>query len=189
MTNITQSQAAESEWCRNWPLVLAAMVGVSFITIPTATLGLFMAPLNAAFGWSRTEISAGLTIFALINLPLMPLAGMLVDKFGARRLALPGLVLCSLAFAAFALLNGSLVHWLASWVVFTLLSLTVGMVVWTTAVSSTFGKSRGLALALVLCGAAIAQALAPIVARWVIDNHGWRAGYVALAAGCAMFSP
>lgn len=161
-------------------MVLAAMVGVSFAMIPTLTLGLFMAPLQAEFGWTRTEISAGLTVFSLVNLPLVPLAGILVDRYGSRRLALPGLVLSSFAFSAFGLLNGSLVQWFGTWLLFTVVALAINIMVWTTAVSSAFTKSRGMAIALVLSGSALSQAIAPTASRWLIDEIGWRGAYFAL---------
>lgn len=186
MTELSRTApAAQGEWSRNWTMVLAALVGVSFASIPTMTLGMFMEPLQAEFGWTRTEISAGLTVFALANLPLMPLAGMLVDRFGARRVALPGLVLAGLAFAAFGLMRDSLVQWFATWILYTLVSLAVSMPVWTTAVSSAFTGSRGMAIAIVLCGSGVGQALGPVASRWLIDGFGWRVGYVALALAWA----
>lgn len=173
----------QSEWRRNGLMLLAGMVGYSFFTVPTATLGLFMAPLQAEFGWSRTEVAAGFTLFALVTIPLLPFMGMAVDRYGARRLALPGLALTSAVFAAFGLSSGSMLQWFATWVLFALVSLLTSMVVWTSAVSGAFGKNRGMALALLLSGSAIAQALAPATASWLIDSFGWRAAYVSLAVG------
>lgn len=184
MTSATSSRAvAAAEWRSNWPMVLSALVGVSFVSIPPATLGLFMEPLQNEFGWTRTQISGGMTVLALVSLPLMPLAGALVDRAGARRVALPGLVLSGLAFAAFGLQGGSLAQWFATWVAFTLASLLIGLLVWTSAVSTAFQAGRGLALALVLCGAALALTLAPLVSRELIDAVGWRTAYFAIAAG------
>jgi MFS family permease len=189
MTELSRTApAVEGEWRRNWTMVLAALVGVSFATIPTMTLGMFMEPLQAEFGWTRTQISAGLTVFALANLPLMPLAGVLVDRFGARRVALPGLVLAGLAFAAFGLMRDSLAQWFATWILYTLVSLAVSMPVWTTAVSSAFTGNRGMAIAIVLCGSGLGQALGPVASRWLIDGFGWRVGYVALAPSCSRCS-
>jgi hypothetical protein len=41
-----------------------------------------MEPLQNEFAWSRTEVSIGLTLFALVSLPLTPFAGLLVDRLG-----------------------------------------------------------------------------------------------------------
>jgi predicted MFS family arabinose efflux permease len=175
--------AAAQEWRAYGLLVLAAMAGVSLGTIPTATLGLFMAPLQNEFGWSRTEISLGLTIFALVGLPLAPFGGVLVDKFGARRIAIPGLALSAAIFAGFSLLTGAYVQWLLFWVLYTFASIGTRTLVWNSAVSAVFVASRGLAIAAVLCGTALATSLAPSVAHWLIQHWGWRGGYLGLGIG------
>lgn len=58
-----------------------------------------------------------------------------------------------------------------------------GTPVWTTAVTGAFSAGRGLALAVTLCGTAIAQTLSPITAQWLISTRGWRTAYVAMGLG------
>ncbi|MCB2072183.1 MAG: MFS transporter [Novosphingobium sp.] len=175
--------SAGQEWRTNWLLVLSGMIGISIGTIPSATLGLFMEPLNQEFGWSRTQISAGLTVFAIVSLPLTPFAGMLVDRFGPRRVAVPGVAISAAVFAMFAFLTGSTLQWLFIWFLYTLASLLTRSLVWNSAISGAFSTSRGLAIAVLLCGTAMAMSLSPIVARWLIDSFGWRIGYLGLGFG------
>lgn len=168
---------AASEWREHWPLVLASMAGLSFAAIASASMGLFMEPLERDFGWSRAEVSAGLSIYALVAVPLSPFVGALIDRWGARRLAIPGMTLTAAAFAGFSLANGSTIQWLGLWTIYSVLALAIRNTVWTTAVSSVFDTARGLALALTLSGSAIAQILAPVAAQQLIDNLGWRDAY------------
>ncbi|PEQ11815.1 hypothetical protein B2G71_15345 [Novosphingobium sp. PC22D] len=177
--------SAREEWRANWPMVVAAMAGLSFASIPAATLGLFIAPLEQRFGWTRAEISFGMTIFALVSLPLAPFAGALVDRIGGRRVGLPGVAASGLAFAAFALLGGALVQWLLTWVVYSLAALGIRSVVWNTAISSAFSAGRGLAIAVVLGGLSLSQMAAPPLAEFFIANFGWRSAYLALGLGWA----
>jgi len=181
----TRTPTAAQEWRTHGPMVMAAMIGVSFGTVPTASLGLFMDPLQQEFGWTRTEISLALTIFAVFALPLGPLGGMLVDRFGARRIAIPGLALSGAAFASLSLLTGSYLQWLLTWVLYTCASVGTRTLVWSSAISSAFTTSRGLAIAAILCGSALATSLAPSVTHWLIENHGWRGGYLGLGLGWA----
>jgi MFS family permease len=180
--------SASEEWRHHWPLVLAALVGLSFATLPSATLGLFMQPLSDEFGWSRTEVSIGLSIFALVSLPLTPFAGVLVDRWGARRVALPGLLISGTCFAAFSLMSGTLAQWVLIWVIYTLASLMTRTLVWSSAISKAFVTGRGLALAVILSGTAVATALGPIVTRILIDEAGWRGGYLGLGLGWGGFA-
>ena len=179
---------ASQEWRRYWLLVVAGMFGLSVGTLPTATLGLFMQPLSDEFGWSRTQISVGLTIFALVSMPLTPFAGILVDRFGARRVALPGLLLSGACFAAFGLMSGAYYQWVLIWIAYTLASLMTRTLVWSSSVSAAFSTGRGLALAVMLCGTAIATAVGPTVTRLLIESWGWRGGYIGLGIGWAGFA-
>lgn len=176
-----EARTARQEWRAHWPLVVSAMVGLSFGGVPAATLGLFMDPLNSEFGWSRAQLAAGMTIFAIVVTPLSPFAGALVDKFGTRRIALPGMFLSALAFAAFGLMGSAYAWWIACWVFLALMTLMIRSTVWSRAVSGAFSTSRGMALAVLLCGFAISQATAPLAAHWFIENFGWRSAYALLA--------
>jgi cyanate permease len=65
--------------------------------------------------------------------------------------------------------------------------LAVGVVlvqstVWTSAVAARFDHSRGLAMAVALSGTPITAAVCPILATWLIEGYGWRAGFVGVAA-------
>lgn len=179
----TDALSASQEWRRHWPLVFSAMACLTVGALPTATLGLFMQPLSDEFGWSRTQVSIGLSIFALVSLPLTPFAGMLVDRFGARRVAVPGLLLSGACFAAFGLMSGGYWQWVGIWIAYTLASLGTRSLVFSSAVSGAFSAGRGMALAVLLSGTAITTALAPTITRLLIDEWGWRGGYIGLGLG------
>lgn len=178
-------QQQEQEWARNWALVLTSLVGVSLGTIGIYSAGLFLAPLEAEFGWTRAQVTSGLLIYAAVAVPLSPLVGAAIDRWGARRLAIPGSIATGVTFAAFALGNGSIGLWWASWVLFSLTALSVKTTVWTTAVAAVFTRGRGLALAVALCGTGLASGLMPMLAESLIAGFGWRAAYAAIGLGWA----
>ena len=100
------------EWKRGWRLVLACCIGFSFFSLLTHTMGMFMQPIGKEFGWSRTLLSAGVTISGIATALLSPPFGILIDRFGSRRLALPGIVVTAFAVSLIALANGSAVQWM-----------------------------------------------------------------------------
>ena len=181
MTNTALS--AQQEWRTYWPLVLASMIGFSFHSVTTYSIGLFITPLHNEFGWGRAEITGGLTIAALMTIPLSPVLGIAIDRWGSRRLAIPGLILTAMCISAFSLANGSITQWLALWTIYTIMSLGIKATMWTAAVSSVFSSGRGLALAVTLSGTPIAQILAPPLSHFLIDSYGWRASWVWLGIG------
>lgn len=174
---------AADEWKLGWKLVLASSVGFSFFSIMIGSTGLFMEPLGKEFGWSRTLLSSGPSIATFSTAILGPVFGMLVDRYGTRRLAIPGLVLTIASVASFALLDGSAVLWFALWGLYGVVSVSIKSTAWTTAVLSIFSKSRGLALAITLGGTALTQVLVPPLGNFLIETFGWRAAYVWLALG------
>jgi MFS family permease len=161
------------------------MVGFSFYTVVTYSLGTFIEPLQKQFGWNRTEISFGLTIFGLVMAIGGPPVGAVLDRVGSRRMALTGLIASGAAFAAFSLASGSLTQWFSLWVVFSVCALMIKSTVWSAATSSVFNTSRGLALATMLSGSAVGQTLSPLIANALITGHGWRAAYGWIGFGWA----
>ncbi|CAN7655090.1 MFS transporter [Phenylobacterium sp. LjRoot219] len=180
---MARPETAATEWRAHWPLVLAAMAGFSFHSISTYTTGLFIEPLSREFGWSRAQIAGGLTIPALMTVPFAPVIGACIDRWGTRRLAIPGLLLGIVAIAAFGFADGSIAQWMGLWTFYGLVALAVKSTVWTAAVSSVFTAGRGLALGVVLSGTAVTQILAPPLSQWLIAEVGWRQAYFWLSAG------
>jgi predicted MFS family arabinose efflux permease len=174
---------ARQEWRKYWPLVLAAAFAFSFTSVMTASMGLFIEPWTEEFGWSRTLLSSGMSITSFSTFFLSPLGGVLIDRIGTRRLALPGLALLILTMASLSLLDGSVWMWFAIWTVYAVAALATKSTVWTAGVASTFDAGRGLALGLTLSGSAFAQALTPPLTNFLIDEFGWRMALVWLAGG------
>ncbi|CAN7626305.1 MFS transporter [Phenylobacterium sp. LjRoot219] len=183
MNRSTQVGAAAAEWRAHWPVVLAAMAGFSFYSVGSYTTGLFMEPLAKEFGWGRAQISAGLLVTSLLTIPLSPAVGALIDRWGSRRLAVPGMALAIAAIASFGLANGSVSQWLLLWTIYGVVSLAIKATVWTAATSNAFTSGRGLALGFVLCGSALTQTIAPVLAERLIETFGWRQAYLWLALG------
>jgi MFS family permease len=169
---------------RHWQVVVAAMVGVGFGATGFAfyTLGLFVRPLSQAFGWSRGQISVAALCLQGGLIVTAPFVGLLVDRFGARTIALVSMVGLSLAFAGLAWINGNIFSLYLGWVVLAVLASGTTPVVWTRAITQTFVRQRGLALGLSLAGTGLAAVIGPLVLGPVIIDHGWRGGYLALAA-------
>jgi predicted MFS family arabinose efflux permease len=181
MTGAPMTKAGE--WKRNWTLVVTAALGFSFVSFMTPAAGIFMGPLSNEFGWNRTQLSVGVAIAGMIGMCGSPFFGFLLDRWGARRLALPGIVLTALATAAFSFANGSFIQWVILWIFWGLAALTIHSTTWSTAVASVFQQGRGLALGLTLSGTAMAQVIVPPLTNWLITTQGWRSAYLYLGLG------
>lgn len=179
----TTKMTAAEEWKSGWTLVLASAIGFSFFSVLLAGTGLFMGPLGDEFGWSRTLLSAGPSMATTITAVLSPFYGALIDRFGTRKLALPGLILTTMSVSAFGLATGSSAQWITLWLIFGLMSTTIKSTVWTAAVAGVFVKGRGLAIGVTVAGTALSQTLVPIVGNYLILEFGWRGAFVWLGLG------
>ena len=176
------STAAE-EWRRYWPLVLSAMLGMSFYSLFAYSNQMFIQPLEQEFHWARRDIAFGYSIYALMAFLFGPLIGALLDRVGARRVGLPGLALSALAFAALSLTGSQIWTWFALWFVLAVVGLAVKSTVWTVAVSTAFTHGRAMALSVMLSGSALAQFGGPFFGSWLIHHLGWRHAYIAFGLG------
>jgi len=173
--------AAAREWRAGWTLVLTAMLGYSISSIPAGSTGVMMAPLEQEFGWSRTEIYSGVSLISFIAFAVAPFLGAAIDRLGPKAIALTACALFSAGIAGLALVSGELWQWLAAWAVIGLAAAAMPTV-WLAPIPARFSASRGLAVAVVLSGSGLSTFLVPMIAHALVESHGWRGGYVGLAA-------
>lgn len=177
-----------NEWRQGWKTLLSAFFCYGVGSVYTGMLTLFISPLANEFGWSRTVITAGLLGVAVICLFAMPFVGMLVDRWGSKRVGLPGMVIYCSGIALLGTTSGSVLHWWALWLVVSVGVMLVHIMVWVAAVGRMFDKARGKAMAVMMCGNGAIQAVYPILLNWVIENHGWRAGFFSFGAAGALLA-
>lgn len=175
-------QSAMAEWRRYGIVPIAAGIGYSTMAIQTYGIGPFVAPLEQEFGWSRAQVMAGLTISNSIGFLLNFAVGVLADRLGPRRVAMSGVVVKTGAIALLATATGTLLNWSLLWVLVALGAVLAQANVWASAVASRFDRARGLALAVTLSGSSFCAAIVPVLATWLITDHGWRTAFVGVAA-------
>ncbi len=179
-TAAASNRTAAAEWRSFGLLPLAAALGYATSVLHVYSLGAFIGPLQQEFGWTRAQISAGLTIAALVSAVGCLPVGMLVDRAGPRRVGLIGVLAMCGAFALASTATGDTTNWLALWGVIAIGTFFVQATVWTSAVASRFEVSRGLGFAITLSGASLAATLYPVSATWLIGSYGWRTAYAAM---------
>lgn len=169
---------AAKEWRRAPMLPIAGLIGHAAAVFHINGFSPFIVPVSTEFGWSRTLTTFGLTIILLIQaLGSIPI-GYLVDRYASRRIGLIGLISAPLGFALIGTASGSQTNWIVLWLIMGLVALPVQSTIWTSAVSSRFQASRGLALGVSMCGTSLASALFPWLGAVLIVNFGWQRAIV-----------
>src|SRR5215472_18811044 len=160
-----------------WYICAASFVGLMVCQSPAVFLsfGVFIKPLASAFGWERGPISLALS-FAAISLALVsPLAGSLVDRFGARRVLLPSMISFGLLMGSLYFLSGSLVQFYAFYVLLGIVGAGANNVSFMRVITAWFGRLCGRALGVASSGVTMGAAVLSFVAQLCISHFGWRA--------------
>lgn len=174
--------AAGAEWRNYWPLAMAALIGYSAIGLQSYGISPFVAHLEQQFGWSRSQVMIGVSVSNAVGIFLNIVIGMIVDRFGSRRVALVGLFVMTGSFALLGTATGTLANWTLLWVLLAVGVVLVQSTVWTRALARRFDHARGMAFAVALSGTPIAAMILPVLSTALIGEYGWRGGFFGIAA-------
>lgn len=180
--------AGAAEWRAYWALPLAAMVGYSTIGLQSYGIGPFVPHLEQAFGWTRADVMIGLSLSNAVGIFLNIIIGMIVDRFGPRRVGITGLLVKTGSFALLATATGSLLNWSLLWMLLAFGVVLCQSTVWTSAVAARFDHSRGFAMAVALSGTPITAMVVPVLSTSLIAAYGWRVGFAGVAAAWLLVS-
>lgn len=180
-----------SEFLENWRVLLAAFIGISVgvSSIYFYSIGIFMKPLAAEFGWTRADSSLGALIGTTFAAIMVIPTGWLVDRFGSTKVALISLVLVSLSFFALGHFTTDLTSYLVIIAIMSMLTAGSTPLPFTRLVIMAFQKNRGKALGVILTGTGTGAILLPKLLAPYIAVHGWREGYFALGIVVAAATP
>ncbi len=171
------------EFRKGGRVLLGSMIGAGcgLSSVSFYTHGVFASVIAADTGWGRGQVQSGVTIMILMAVITAPLVGLLVDRVGARRVALWSVPLYSVTLAALAFSGKSLPLFYSAWVVMSVLAAGTLPVTWTRQVNAWFDRYRGIALGITLVGTGVAATIGPVYVTWLIEEFGWRLAYGLLA--------
>lgn len=161
----------------------ALAVGLGFGAV--ASLSVFMGPLEAAFGWSRADLSMGYTLLTVGMAAGGLLWGALADTRHLPRILVGGAAALGLGLALASRVESLLAYWAIAAGI-GLLGFGALYVPLCAVVGARAGTKRGLALGLVTAGGAVGQGVLPVVAERLIAFAGWREAF--LVIGLATFA-
>jgi len=134
----------------------------------------FFNPMTAEFGWSRALMSTVYSLHRMEGGIEGPLAGYLIDRFGAKRIMHFGIGLAGVGFILISQVNN-----IVTLFIFFGLFLSFGFNLGYTNANSAmvakwFIKKRSLAFSFLVTGNGIGGAVFVPVMAWLILQYGWR---------------
>ena len=156
--------------------VLFVATGVNF------SFGILFKPILEGLGIDRSTLALAATASLLVNAAGQPVFGVLVDRFGPRRVILASMALMTVGTALASRVDGPW-QFIALYGVVAAVGYTgCGILPVSVHVSRWFPEERGFVTAVAACGFSLGHlALTQLAARTVIVV-GWRHTYVLLAA-------
>lgn len=179
------------EWRTSWTVVLAAGIGMAVGNMYVHFMSAMVKPLQDAYQWSRGEISLGLTLITILMVGTNITGGLLVDRFGARLVALWGIGAFGIGFSAVGLAGPELWSWYVGCAFLAILSQGVSAIVWTAGVIRHFHYQRGLALAVSMTGSGLIVAVMPTIVVTLVSIVGVKGIFpaVGIIGALLMFIP
>ncbi|WOX07434.1 MFS transporter [Streptomyces sp. N50] len=173
-----------------WKAAIACVLAM--VVSPPAlvtTVTFLIAPVARDFNWSPSETLSIFNIPTVAAPFVLPLAGRLVDRWGARAVAVPGTALYAIATAAVALVGANGVVLTGLLLVSTALGYTSILGVVYKVVSEWFPHHRGLGYS-ILIGAtsSLAGAALSPLSQLSIDHLGWRTTYLLIGGAILLIA-
>jgi len=169
-----------SRWWIVFACACGLVVGAGSILI--FSFGVFLKPVTEDLGISRGDLSTALGTSTWLTALACPIVGWLIDRFGTRRVMIPGILLFALAVAGFGFMQARPLFFV--FLIFGIASFVGGIqtpIAYAAVISRWFDRERGLALGLATAGVGLGVALIPQLAAFLINRVGWREAYFGLA--------
>lgn len=167
-------------------IVVAAAFAITFVGFGSAyTFSAFVESLQRDFGASRGSVSLVFSLAGSLYFSLGIISGPLADRWGARRLAILGMLLVGIGLALASAAR-------TIFEVYAAYGLGVGLGVGCAyvpvigAVQRWFVKRRGFASGLAVSGIGVGTLVMPPLASWLIGTLGWRNAYLVLGGLAAV---
>ncbi len=181
MMNDPQPQTADSpgSWRVLAGCCLVALFGVT--ALYGSTFGLFLIPMEQNLGWSRAEIAFSMTLVTIFGPLSMPAVGWVIDNLPLRPLVLWGVLLQSLNFAAFALMDSHVAVYYLLCVALMITGTGASLLTLAKIVQQWFDASLGKGLGILFAATAVGAVVHPPWVGYVLARWGWREAFVAMA--------
>lgn len=153
-------------------IAMAVGSGITFWSF-----GLYVDPLETEFGWSRAEVSAGISASLAVGAVSGPVIGRWIDASGPRIVIIAGAVLSSITFVLLAT-TSELWQWFAFLSINSVARQMIFFIPFQALVSRWFDRQRGLAVGILGSGFSLGGlAIVPLMAL-VIDQLEWDGSFI-----------
>ena len=179
---LVEALAARLPFYYGW-VILACVCAAGFSRQGSAVapLSIFVEPMTAEFGWSRTEISAAVSVGGVLGALVAPALGTFLDRNGARAVLLLAVLLTGVSVLLLSFTQ-SLAFFFVFYCIARMsfagpfdLGIYGSVVNW-------FVRRRAFATSVATLAQMIGLVAMPLIAHFVMQAADWRSAWVAIGA-------
>lgn len=163
------------------------MISYTSTTISTNTLSSFVPSLIKEFGWTHSQISLPASLYFIYIFCVIPVVGYALLKFKPKSIMILGVFLAFLTMILYSNMKSYLEYHLV-YILFSIAISMSGLVPSMVILNNWFEKKIGLAVGIFLVGSSLGGIIYPQIARYFIDNYGWRAAGLAVGVAGLLIS-
>lgn len=146
-----------------------------------ATLSIFIEPMTAEFGWSRTEISGAVSIGGILGALVSPLLGPFLDRNGARAVLCFAVLLTAIPLLLLSFTESLLVFYLLYCVARMNFAGPYDLGIYGSIVNW-FVRRRSFVTSISTVALMAGLVAMPMIAHLVMQASGWRTAWLAVGA-------
>lgn len=165
-----------------WVIVAICAVTLAATSGARFSFGVFLKPIADANDWDRASLSFAITLNLILGGLLQPLAGAIVDRYGARLIGTLGALVLGIGFLGLSVADQLWQYYLLYGVISGIGVAATSTVLSAKLIATWFVEKRGTALSMASSGNAIGQLLIVPFATWLLISRGFATGFVAVGA-------
>jgi MFS family permease len=177
-----KNKTASSNFYYGWIIVAVALISMAFWLGIRSSFSVFYVALLEEFPWNRGS-SAGVQSMALITYTLLaPLVGGLIDRYGPRRVVVPGILILVLGLVLCSTIKTLAQFYILYGVIMGAGITCIGIITYSAILAHWFEKKRGLASGIAVSGMGLGTFLLVPFSQSFIAMWGWRVTFIATGA-------
>ncbi len=165
-----------------WVVAVAAAAGLSVGAgaVNSQVQSLFLGPVIQEFHWTRGQFFIVSIPATMVGAMVMPLLGLAADRWGIRKVHIPGIIAYGLMTMALVFLTGSMTQYLIFMIIHSAFAMWQSPPLYAKATAAWADSRRGMALAICMVGNGVGNFITPPICAWLISEYGWRGGRIGM---------
>jgi sugar phosphate permease len=163
-----------------WVVVAIAFITMAIAISARTSFSLLYPEILTEFSWSRGLTAGAYSLGFVASITLLPVVGVLMDRFGPRIVVPLGALLVTGGFIMLRTITDPIGLYVAMGLLIVNGSMAMSYIVHSMFLPRWFERNRGLAVGIAFSGVGVGALVLMPAFQWIIDARGWREASVVM---------